>query len=161
MATSCLIVIDVQKGFINEWTEAVPAAVEAAQNDYDLVIATKFVNEADSPYRRLIGWERFAPGSPDTELAFTPRLGAQIIEKSVYTCVSAAFLEEAKVKGLTRIDLCGIATDNCVLKTAVDLFEAGLTPVVHADLCASHGGRELHESALVILRRFIGDAQVV
>ena len=161
MAPSCLIIVDVQKGFINEWTEMIPAAVEAAQADYDIVFATKFVNAEGSPYRRLIGWGRFAPGSPDTELAFKPRADAQIVEKGVYTCVSPTFLGEARERGLETVHLCGIATDSCVLKTAVDLFEAGLTPMVHAELCASHGGRAIHESALVILRRFIDESQVV
>ena len=48
-----------------------------------------------------------------------------------------------------------------MLKSAVDLFEAGIEPVVLADHCASHGGRDCHEAGLKLLKRFIGEGQVV
>jgi nicotinamidase-related amidase len=56
--------------------------------------------------------------------------------------------------------LCGIATDGCVLKSAVDAFERGIEPVVVTDACASHAGREIHEAGLLLLARFIGPGQL-
>ncbi len=161
MTPAALLIVDVQKGFLNDWTGHIPAKVEALQNRYEKVFVTRFSNPEGSNYRKLIGWQPFAPGTEDTELAFTPRDDAVIIEKAGYSCVTAGFL--ARLKGL-RIDtvhLCGIATDNCVLKCAVDLFEAGLRPIVLADFCASHGGPECHDCGLRLLRRFIGENQVV
>ena len=66
-----------------------------------------------------------------------------------------------KEAGIEQADLCSIGTDGCVLKTAVDLFEAGIRPLVLADFCASHGGPACHEAGLLLLRRFIGARQVV
>ncbi|HJN04929.1 MAG TPA: isochorismatase family protein [Alphaproteobacteria bacterium] len=158
---SLLAVIDVQRGFINEWTGHIPAAVEAAQAGFDRVFVSRFVNLPDSPYRRLIGWERFSPGSPETALAFAPRPYAMCYEKSIYSALTPGLLAAARDQPDLAVHLCGIATDNCVLKTAADLFEAGILPVVHADWCASHGGADFHQTGLAILRRLIGDAQVV
>jgi len=56
--------------------------------------------------------------------------------------------------------LCGIATDGCVLKTAVDAFERGIEPVVVVDACASHAGNAVHEAGLLLLGRFIGAGQL-
>jgi nicotinamidase-related amidase len=159
--TTLLIIIDVQAGFITPATANIPQAVESLQDRFDTVIITKFVNPEGSAQRRLIDWCQFAPGSPDTELAFTPKAGATIIEKRSYSAIDAAFLERLDALGAKDVHLCGIATDNCVLVTAVDLFEAGLRPVVLADYCASHGGPEYHDWGLKILTRLIGPRQVV
>ncbi|MEQ8193786.1 MAG: isochorismatase family cysteine hydrolase [Rhodospirillales bacterium] len=158
--TGLLMIIDVQRGFINEHTRAIPAGIEALQNGYKSVIATRFINPEGSMHRRLMGWKRFAPGSGDVELAFTPRHDARVIDKTAYTAASAELLDELRRGGIEEVHLCGIATDNCVLKTAVDLFEAGIKPVVLADHCASHGGPECHACGIRLLKRFIGEKQV-
>jgi nicotinamidase-related amidase len=157
----CLLIVDVQKGFLNGWTRHIPARVEALQAGYDHVIATRFLNPEDSPYRRLIHWSRMAPGSDEVELAFTPRADALLYNKSVYGAVTPALRAFLDARQIARVEICGIATDNCVLKTAVDLFEAGYVPVVLADACASHGGPECHACGLRLLRRFIGRDQVI
>jgi nicotinamidase-related amidase len=155
-----LLVVDVQRGFLNAWTEHVPAAVGRLQAGYDHVAVTRFQNPPGSPYRDLIGWSRFAPGSADTELAFAPRADAIVIDKSTYTCVDAAFLARLQEWNADTVDICGIATDNCVLKCAVDLFEAGIRPRVLSEYCASHGGPDCQEAGPMLLRRFIGEKQV-
>jgi nicotinamidase-related amidase len=67
-------------------------------------------------------------------------------------------LERRKI---SEVFLCGIETDCCVLKTAVDLFEHHYRPVVLSSACASRAGKENHEAGLKILRRMIGNEQVV
>lgn len=156
-----LLIIDVQKGFITDSTSHIPAIVEALAAQYEKVFATRFINPQGSAYRRLIHWERFAPGSEDTQLAFIPPTGAALIEKSSYSCVDAGFRARLEMMDATEVHLCGIATDNCVLKCAVDLFEAGYRPVVLAAACASHAGEDYHDWGLKILRRLIGPDQVV
>jgi nicotinamidase-related amidase len=157
---SCLIIVDVQKGFVNAWTQAIPARVEALQDRFDLVLATRFVNPPGSPFRRLMDWPRFAPGSDEAELAFTPRAGTPVLEKAVYSALDTGLRDRLGRSGVRTVHLAGIATDNCVLKTAVDLFEAGWRPVVLEDCCASHGGPECHAAGLLVLRRLIGPRQI-
>jgi nicotinamidase-related amidase len=158
--TPVLIIIDVQRGFINPATAHVPARVDALQDRYGTVIVTRFVNPEGSAHRRLIGWHRFAPGSADTALAFTPRRDARIAEKHGYSCLTAEVRAVLDAGGAGEVHLCGIATDNCVLASAIALFEGGYTPVVLADACSSHAGAEYHDWGLRILRRLIGAAQV-
>ncbi len=161
MAAHCLIIVDVQRGFINRSTAHVPAAVEALQHRFAHVIALRFVNPAGSFHRRLIGWTRCAPGSEETEFAFAPRADALKVEKTTYSAFTPTVRSELRRIGAAEVHLCGIATDGCVLKTAVDLFEAGIVPIVLADACASHGGPECHDAGLLLLRRFIGVQQIV
>lgn len=156
-----LILIDIQRGFINEHTAHIPAAAAALQDRFTHVLITRFVNPPGSMHRKLMQWERFAPGSDDTELAFAPAGHAQVFDKSTYSCLTPEVRQALTRDSSGTIYLAGIATDNCVLKTAVDLFEAGITPKVIADACASHGGADAHACGLMLLGRFIGTDQLI
>lgn len=54
--------------------------------------------------------------------------------------------------------MAGIDTDCCVMKTALDLFEIGIKPIVLSHYCASTGGNNIHLAALDMLKRNIGEA---
>ena len=45
--------------------------------------------------------------------------------------------------------------------SSVGLFEAGIEPVVLAHACASAAGHADHQAGLQILKRLIGDKQVI
>jgi nicotinamidase-related amidase len=63
--------------------------------------------------------------------------------------------------GARRVELCGFDTDQCVLATALLLWDVGMAPRVLADLCSSSGGADMHEAGLAMTRRAIGDRNVV
>lgn len=155
-----LLIVDVQAGFINPSTGHIPEAVQRLQDRFATVFASRFENAPDSPFRRWKGLARFAPGMPETALAFTPRADARVFAKGGYSAATDAVIAGAKDADLP-VHLCGIATDNCVLATAIDLFEAGIRPIVIADACASHAGPDYHEAGMLLLKRLLGEAQIV
>ena len=65
----CLLVIDVQNGFVSPKTEyVVPRILELIEQfKGELVVATKFLNYQESPYFRFMGWERLT-ASPETDI---------------------------------------------------------------------------------------------
>lgn len=156
-----LLIVDVQNGFVNEKTKHIPIRVEKLQYNYDLVIATRFINLPDSPFRRLIKWDHLSPDTDEIELAFKPKEGVVVIDKYIYSCIDEPFLRLLKDKGIEAVDICGIDTDICVTKCAVDLFERNITPYVLKDYCATHADADVQESALIILARYIGKTQII
>ncbi len=156
-----MLIVDVQVGFVNDATRHILPQVEALQKQYAHVYATRFINAEGSPYRRLLDWHRFYEASDDVPLAFRPVDGTIVIDKQVYTCVTSAFLEDLRSKGIEEVAICGIDTDACVATCAVDLFENGFRPILISKACASHAGAEYHEAALRILTRLIGKNQIV
>lgn len=156
----CLAIIDVQKGFINESTQHIPALVEDLQKKYEFVIATRFFNPEGSFFRKLILWEKFDLESSEFQLAFCPEKHVIILDKPLYTFVNDRTIKYFKDHHISEVHICGIDTDICVTKAAVDLFEAGIVPVVLAGYCASHAGKTAHENALLTLQRFIGKRQI-
>lgn len=57
---------------------------------------------------------------------------------------------EAVLPGDARITLCGVATDCCVLGTAVEAVDAGRHLRLVADACAA-GSQGLHEGAVAVM----------
>jgi nicotinamidase-related amidase len=161
MDKKALLVVDVQKGFINRHTKHIPALVENLLPSYRHVIATRFVNPESSNYRRLINWTKFSRGTKDTELAFDAGPNTVVIEKSGYSCVNGDFLKILDALGVEEVHIVGMDTDVCVLKCAADLFDVDRTPVIRAACCASHAGPEFHASAIRIISRFIGAGQII
>lgn len=161
MDKKVLLVVDVQKGFINRHTSHIPGVVESILPSYKHVIATRFMNLESSNFRRLINWTRFSRGTEDTNLAFNAGGNVIVIEKSGYTCINDDFLRILSLLDVEEVHIVGVDTDICVLKCAADLFDAGMKPVVIARCCASHAGPEFHDSAVRIISRFIGSGQVI
>lgn len=173
LSKTALIVVDVQNGFVTvDSAPVVPVIVNVVrrwQAAGGYTIFTRYYNYPDSPFERLIGWYGLH-GSPETD--FVDRLApflsdakAHVIDKTVYTALTDECRQLIADQGFTDLLICGIATDGCVLKTTLDAFEAGYTPWLLADACASNASRvppqEVHNSALVLASRLVGAGQVI
>lgn len=160
---SCLVLIDIQNGFINGNTkhilERIPQLINSyseACNGNPQIIATKFVNVEGSPFRNILQWHRLATHE-ETELAIPP-CDHEIIQmpKTGYT----AYFNTKEYK-IGTVFLAGIDTDACVLTTAIDFFQHNIRPVVLEHYCASSGGYESHRAGLEVLRRTVGGGQII
>ena len=161
------MIVDVQNGFLTEQTRHVlPAIVELVdqwQKADGKSIYTRYFNYPGSAFERLMDWRRlYAP--PDTDIAdelapYTRH--STVLDKRTYSAVTPQFTELASQHEWTDIAICGIDTDLCVLKTALDIFEYGLIPWVVTNASASTGGNTAHESGLTVISRAIGEHHLV
>jgi nicotinamidase-related amidase len=159
-----LLVVDVQAGFLNDFTRHIPERIAQLIETHNFrpILFSRFVNVADSPYQRLLDWHGcFA----DSETKLAPELQRYARRDNVFTKYGlaglpptlAAHLRETKV---SRIAVAGIDTDMCVLKTALDIFDLGIEPIVLTDCCASTAGLQAHFAGLAILSRNVGPLQL-
>ena len=137
-----LLVIDVQKSAVTK--SEIAQHIEKLQYEYDVVYISKFTKK-DSPLLNLLNWK----GYSDETLAFKPKDNAIIYGKTGYS----SYLPE--MKKYDEIYICGFDTDACVYKTALDLAENGIRPVILKDYCFS-ANQELHNIGLSLLERNIG-----
>ncbi len=139
---TALLIIDVQKSAVGK--SKLPQKIEKLQAEYKYVFISQFKNR-NSPLLKLINWNGYA----DESLAFNPAKKAIIFNKNGYS----SYLPE--MKNFSEIHLCGFDTDACVYKTALDLIEHGIHPVVLKDFCFS-SNKTFHQIGLKLLRRNIG-----
>lgn len=156
-----LVVVDLQRSFINENTEFIIDKIKKLvnSNDFDKVIFTKFVNNEDSIYVSKLNYKGCLTNE-EQEIMIDTKDNI-VLNKNVYTVYSDRFKEIVRDFKINEIYLCGIDTECCVLKSAFDLFEMGYDVKVLKDYCACTHGIKSHINALDILRRNIGYNNIV
>lgn len=160
-----LVVVDMQNGFLGAKSEhVIPKVVDlvkTCKSQNIPIVFTRFHNRSASPYETLIGWHRLRE-SPEIDLTDALTQYAEtVIDKDFYSSFTDDFQSLLAKKGWQTLIICGVATESCVMKTAVDAFERGLKPIVISDACASHAGDAIHQAGLTILARFIGNKQII
>ena len=156
-----LIVVDLQSGFVTECSAHVVELINRIQHRFDHVVFTKFYNPDPSPFRSILRYNKMSPRSPETELALEPKFGATLIERAFYSSVTGEMLSCLATHGVKEAYVCGIATEACVLKTVVDLFEHGIRPIVIEDLCASDKEVHYHHMAIELIGKLIGPHNLI
>jgi nicotinamidase-related amidase len=160
-----LIVVDVQEGFITDETRPIVPRITKhlrhARARYAAVIATRFVNVPGSLYVTERDWGEMM-AEPSTRLLECVSAHADLVLTKHGLAPDREELMTALGRvGAEHVELCGFDTDQCVLATAVLLWDRGIAPRVLAPLCASSGGPDMHEAGLSMLRRAIGDRNVI
>ncbi len=159
-----LLVVDVQNGFVNEFTDAIPGRIRTLieRGRFDSVLFTRFLNTPESPYRRLLDWHGCAE-PPDTDIA--PELADLVrpgcaYAKPGFTGIPVGLAARLREESPEEVIVVGIDTDMCVLKVALDLFDLNIEPLVYVDCCASTAGLQAHLAGLAVLARNIGANQL-
>lgn len=159
-----LLVIDLQNGFVTTKTEHILPGIKRLVDSFVAqqrpVAFTRFINRPEGAHVKWMGWSRFMAEPENSLVNGLCPPSATIFDKYTYTAFTDEFKTFLQERTINQLLLCGIATDGCVLKTAVDAFEQNIRPVVVQDACASHAGQDLHAAGLLLISRFIGKRQI-
>lgn len=155
-----LLVVDVQMGFINDFTHHIPQRIIQLieQGHHSPILFTKFVNTAEGPYNRFLNWKGCC-SEPETNIVaeLRPYADPQFVFAKPGLCgLPQELIDYLTQQQTSQIIVAGIDTDMCVLKIAMDLFDRGIEPIVLTDCCASTAGLQAHLAGLAVLSRNIG-----
>ena len=84
-----------------------------------------------------------------------------VFDKKIYTAVNDELKDYIRENDISQIYLCGFDTDECIQKTAIDLFEQNYDVYVPKDYCMSHAGKEIHNLYIQNLSRLIGKNKII
>lgn len=155
---SAVVVIDVQNYFVNEHTKDIPEKIARflSENRFDFILFTKFINREGSNFFKLLNWKKCV-GSPDTDIHHSLEKFVRkdnLFEKASYSIFKSDGLDNfLKHNQITKLFLCGIDIDACVLASAFDAFDLGYEIEVLTDLSLSHSGERLDNAALEIIKK--------
>src|ERR1700730_1903344 len=84
--SNCLIVVDVQNGFMSEHTKHIVKRIESLleQGIFDHTIFTKYYNPEDSPMRKIMNWHGMSDEEDQDLVDPLKKYSEIIIEKCVY-----------------------------------------------------------------------------
>lgn len=151
-AQTGLIVVDLQQAF-----SPPPHIVQGIAEilpQYDVVIATKYLNKKWSLFETELGYTQCQIGSPESEIVIPLRPRA-VFDRFSYGLLQA-HIERLKEYPVRRWDIVGCDTEACVLATCYDLWDNDIRFTVLKHLCHSSGGQECHEAGLRIMKRSLG-----
>ncbi|MFK4091130.1 isochorismatase family cysteine hydrolase [Kribbella sp. NPDC020789] len=164
-----LAVVDMQYGFVSPASaHVVPLASKfirewaATGRPY---VMTRWYNTPDSLFERLFNYDIIHKDSHEFEIVDELKDltdgAVTVLDKPTYSLFSDEGAALVAEHGWRQMIVIGLDTESCVLKTAVDAFEAGIVPFVVTDLTYSHAGDEAHNAGLLVAGRFIGRRQLV
>lgn len=182
-----LLVIDVQRGNISEYNRFIPNGIASIIKAelFNPIIFTRYVNTPDSPARLFLESSEMSDfGSAGMDAKIGEVLGAKapgldtygvtqlpegygaaryLLTKNIYSAVTPEFEELLGELDLenTGMYIVGADTESSVLKTALDLFERSIEPIVLSEFCGSHRGLGNHQRALELMKELIGAERVV
>ena len=156
-----LLVIDVQRDFINEHTLNTLNNIKILINSekYDLIAFTRFINDKDSIWYNKLNYKGCMTIEHQEIVIDTKNY--KVFDKRVYTALNDELKQFISENNIDEIYLCGFDTDACVQKTALDLFEQNYEVYVLKDYCMSHKGKETHNFYINNLKRLIGKDKVL
>ena len=162
----CLLVLDMQRGFVNEHTEHLPSAITrlCEAHHFGDRLFTAFVNPNDnSLFETVLNWHRFKELHEFGITESLSSLSTFVAYKYAYSPFVYPCRLEDKLLEISplKVIVVGVDTDACVLATVCGLWDRNYEPVVLTDLVASTGGPEAHQAGLTVLRRMIGNRNVL
>jgi len=157
---TALVVIDVQNYFVNNKTKSLPTRIASfiRTSRFDYVLFTQFVNNENSNFVKLLNWRKCF-SSPDIDIhptlvKFTTQ--ENTFKKTSYSIFkSDGFTDFLKKHNISKLFLCGIDTDSCVLASSYDAFDLGYEIKVIKKLCQSHSGEDYNDAAIKIIDKSI------
>ena len=156
-----LLVIDVQKDFINEQTLKTLNKIKRLidSKKYDIVAFTRFINDEDSIWYKKLNYKGCMTKEQQEIAIYTKNY--RVFDKRIYTAVNKEFKQFIKENNIGEIYLCGFDTDACVQKTALDLFEQNYNVYILKDYCMSHAGLDVNDLYIENMKRLIGKNKII
>lgn len=160
-----LCVVDMQRGFVTpENRPLLNKVIPLIEHFYlqnNKVVFTKFHNTSDSPYCDYLGWRGLQQRS---ERALLPELDVytqRVFLKYGYSVWTEAFSHYIEAQKITQLYFVGLDTDACIYESALQTFDQHIQPIVIEDACMSSAGIHFHQAAIQLLKRQIGENNVV
>lgn len=159
-----LVVIDVQKGFINKETEMLPNKIVeyTKRNNFDYILGTAYINSEETACYKFEGWKSCMEGTEEAELVpEIKEIVQKVFKKGKYSCWNDEFKEFIKSNGIDELYFAGISTACCVLHSVFDAYNDLQSCYVVKDLCGSTRGESTQKAAVQILRECITEQRVI
>jgi nicotinamidase-related amidase len=84
-----------------------------------------------------------------------------VFKKSTYSAWSHEVIALCMAQQVKDVVVVGVDTNECVLATAISIFEDGFTPWVVGDATATGGGEQMQKTAITMLENLLGKQQVI
>ena len=162
---NALVVIDIQNYFIDECTRPLLNKITTLieSRNFDFVLFSKFVNNSDSNFYKLLKWKE-CETSPGINIhpAMSKFVNKNnVFDKSTFSIFKSKIVDFFAEHNISKIYLCGVDIDACVLASAYDGFDLGYDIEILKDCSLSSSGLELEEPTIKIIEKNLEQLKVL
>lgn len=165
MGKTLFLIVDMQKGFINQFTEDLVWKIRDFQHriaERVITAGTRYVHHERTACYLFERWKNCMEGTEEAEIVPELRDGMErVFDKDKYSCWNEEMQIYVRENEITKIYFAGVNTGCCVLHSVLDCYNDLVECAVIEDLCGSTSGSEEHENALAVLRNCITEKRVV
>ena len=160
---SCFVLIDLQKGFINNNKEIIPNIKNIiSKHKFDHIVATKYINDPNGPFYRLLNYKEMTESDENTKLhPFIESISEKVFVKNLYTCFTKEFINYLKENNIKKLYFAGMDSEACVLKSVFDCFEYNIDFNIFTNCCKSNNGKKLEKATEDILNIVVGEDKLI
>lgn len=165
MSNILFLIIDMQNGFMNQYTEHLADKMARFQSRISgnvITAGTRYVNHEHTACYVFEGWKSCMAGSEEAEIV--PELRGsmtRVFDKDKYSCWNEEMKQFIREHEIEKIYFAGVNTGCCVLHSVLDCYNDLVDCAVIEDLCGSTSGPKEHEAALTVLRSCITEERVI
>jgi len=157
-----LLIIDMQQGFRYKESESILEKILELKTIFKgNIIFSKFVNENNSIFEKQLNWIKFQ-NKEDRELFCELESSENLVfEHNSYTVFNDYLKNFIFKNKINKVYLCGVYTDVCIIKTAMDLFDENIKVFIVEDACNSPNGEMNHIMAIDSLKHILGKGHIL
>lgn len=154
-----LLIIDMQKGFINKNNEILINNIKNLLKNYkfDKIIATKFVNKENSQFEKFLNWKEMK-SEEQINFALSFPSCTEVIEKCSYSLPIDSLKDFSKED---EVFLCGTDYDACILAIGYQLFDREVSVKFIKNAISSSSSKNRNEILdEIVIRNFGKDSLI-
>lgn len=155
----CLVLIDLQQGFINYNKEIIPNIKDLLNKyEFDHIVATKYINMPNGPFYRLLNYKEMTEKDENIKLnPFVKSISEKVFYKNLYSCFTDEFITYIKENNIEKLYFSGMDSEACVLASVLDCFEHNIDLEIFVNCCKSNNGKKLEKATEDILKIVVGE----
>lgn len=160
--TDLLIIIDMQEGFRCKLSEQIISNIDHLIKKFNgNIVFSCFKNQNKSMFETALKWKSFQNKEERATLGELKKYEFSVYWHDSYTILNKKLIDYINENKFNNIYLCGIYTDVCIIKAAMDGFDCNLNMKVVADCCMSLHSQNHHKTTIDSIKHIIGKNNVV
>lgn len=124
----CLVLLDLQQGFINYNKEIIPNIKDLlTKYEFDHIAAAKNITMPNGPFYELLNHKEIIEQDEIMKLnTFVKNISERVFYKNKNSCFTSEFIAYIKENNIEKLYFTGMGDSACVLAAVLDCFESNI-----------------------------------
>lgn len=155
---SCLVLIDLQQGFINYNKDIIPNIKDLLNKyEFDHIVATKYINMPYGPFHDLLKHREILEKDEIMKLnPFIKSISEKVFYKNKNSCFTSEFITCLEENAIEKLYFIGMGDANCILSSVLDCIDNKIDFEIFINQNDINNGKKLEKNIEYMLKAIAG-----